>query len=85
MEGVDCVGIESKGKNTCAIDYIWTVVKGGYGFSGMSYGSLKRDLNFTEEGLSTDDVITWRNKSHKNVGDHVSDPLYKLFVSEPAS
>ena len=50
----------------------------------MSYGSLKRELNFTEEGSSTEDVITWRNKCHKNVSIYAIDPLYKLFVSEPA-
>ena len=53
----------------------WEVVKGKYGFSGMSYGSLKRELNFTEEGLSTEDVIDWRNKHYKNVSIYVIDPL----------
>ena len=90
LEGVNCAEIESKGKNTCVVDYIWTVVKGKYGFSGMSYGSLMRELNYfnggehTEEGLSTEDVIAWRSKYHRNVSIYAINPLYRLFVSKPA-
>ena len=83
LENVNVITIKQK-DGTCVADYIFEVVKGQYGFTYVSYDKLKSELGWSKDGISSEEIIEWRDKFHRNVSVYALDPLYKRFINKPA-
>eukprot|EP00760_Papus_ankaliazontas_P003487 PhM_4_TR11616/c3_g1_i8/m.9731 len=74
----------------CVLDFIWEVVRNKYGFKNYTKERLaqefktvvKTDLRF---GITTEEIITWRNNYHNNISIYAINPLYKRFYASAAT
>ena len=72
----------------CVLDYIWFVCNGKEGFKRYSKAALEHELRrFVidyDAGVSTRQLVRWRDECHRNVSIYALDPMYKCFEFSPA-
>lgn len=84
IENINCTKIKQN-EGSCVIDYIWNVIKGKSRFLKYSYDKLKDEivncclkrnpLWKIEDGISTNNIINWRDAYHDNISIYALDPF----------
>lgn len=69
---------------SCVIDFIWAIVNNKAGFRYYTKDKLINEIKSVcniKNGISTEDIIKWRDTYHKNISVFVVNPIYERFFA----